>query len=119
MKIAVLKVCFSISLVAGAILSLNAQPQHEGLAPRELQDAYHPELNLSDDKTLLFEQEPKPKTSPDSLSFHSAKSSAISSSALKLKSDNKHPEKDEEDALSFNFLYYIIQEFKITDLVDE
>lgn len=33
----------------------------------------------------------------------------------KMKND-KQAEKNEDDALSFNFLYYIIQKFKISDL---
>jgi hypothetical protein len=28
-------------------------------------------------------------------------------------------EKEEEDALSFNFLYYMIQKFKLSDLIDQ
>ncbi len=28
-------------------------------------------------------------------------------------------EKEEEDALSFNFLYYMIQKFKMSDLIDQ
>ena len=40
----------------------------------------------------------------------------------KTKGKNSEPtktSKTEEDALSFNFLYYIIQKFKISDIVDQ
>jgi hypothetical protein len=40
--------------------------------------------------------------------------------ALKHKADQNRPSSGkEEDALSFNFLYYIIQKFKISDLIDD
>ncbi|MEQ1584773.1 MAG: hypothetical protein ABL895_02770 [Cyclobacteriaceae bacterium] len=34
-------------------------------------------------------------------------------------SESAKASKTEEDALSFNFLYYIIQKFKISDIVDQ
>jgi hypothetical protein len=73
----------------------------------------HQELNLNEDKTLI--SEPELKSSP----AHSAKEVPVSTKTAKPKSDKANPEKEEEDALSFNFLFYIIQKFKISDIVDE
>jgi hypothetical protein len=70
----------------------------------------HPELNLNEDKTLIIEPEQK------STLNHPASKETTPSSKTKPKTN---PEKDEdEDALSFNFLYYIIQKFKYSDIVD-
>ncbi len=74
----------------------------------------HPELNLEDDKTLLLESDgQKP-----SASLPISKEAVSVKQTTKSKSDKAHPDKEEEDALSFNFLYYIIQKFKISDIVD-
>lgn len=32
--------------------------------------------------------------------------------------DKQHPPKDEDSILSFNFLYYIIQKYKLQDIID-
>jgi hypothetical protein len=72
----------------------------------------HQELNLNEDKTLI--SEPELKSSP----AHPPKD-ASSAKAPKAKSDKANSENEEEDALSFNFLFYIIQKFKISDIVDE
>lgn len=72
----------------------------------------HPELNLEDDKTLIYESEQqKPINQPAS------KESVSPVKSSKPKSDKTTAEK-EEDALSFNFLYYIFQKFKYSDIVD-
>jgi hypothetical protein len=70
----------------------------------------HPELNLNEDKTLIIEPEQK-----STLNHPTSKETAPSSKTK----PKTNPEKDEdEDALSFNFLYYIIQKFKYSDIVD-
>ena len=70
---------------------------------------------LREEKPLLYEPEGKSNNS---------KEPSIGPAPAKVKS--KSPEltktpstKTEEDALSFNFLYYIIQKFKISDIVDQ
>ena len=71
----------------------------------------HPELNLHEDKTLISEPEQKA-----TLNHPITKEATPSAKTTRPKSN---PEKDEdEDALSFNFLYYIIQKFKYSDIVD-
>ena len=84
-------------------------------------DPNHSELNLNDDKTLLFEHESKPKgPSKDSVMIHNKPSLITTTPAKSKPSEHKTADsKEEDDALSFNFLYYIIQKFKISDLIDE
>ena len=74
----------------------------------------HPELNLDDDKTLLLESEGQKPSASQPIQ----KEAVIVNKSAKSKSDKAQPDKEEEDALSFNFLYYIIQKFKISDIVD-
>jgi hypothetical protein len=74
----------------------------------------HPELNLDDDKTLLLESEGQKPSSSQPIQ----KEAVTVNKSAKSKSDKAQPDKEEEDALSFNFLYYIIQKFKISDIVD-
>lgn len=122
MKVKFLHLSILLTLLGGAALKASAQAQHEGLSPHELQDPNHSELNLNDDKTLLFDQESKARmTSRDSLVGHSKPSPAQNAQApSKSKGDHSKPfGMDEDDPLSFNFLYYIIQKFKISDLIDE
>ncbi len=77
----------------------------------------HSELNLNDDKTLLMDADGK--ASKSQLTTH--ESTTITNN--KNKSDNStkpsSSEKAEEDPLSFNFLYFIIQKFKVSDIVDD
>ncbi len=71
----------------------------------------HPELNLNEDKILISEPEQK-----STLNHTTSKETAPFVKTTKPKTN---PEKDEdEDALSFNFLYYIIQKFKYSDIVE-
>jgi hypothetical protein len=99
------------------LFSYSAQSQEEsqnGQPVEELKElnASHPELNLDEDKTLILEADHKANTSPAGLAKE-----AIPTKGAKTKEATK-VEKEEEDALSFNFLYYIIQKFKIGDIVD-
>ncbi|MCX8490668.1 MAG: hypothetical protein ORN54_06330 [Cyclobacteriaceae bacterium] len=73
----------------------------------------HPELNLDDDKTLLLESDGQRPSNNHPVS----KEAVTVSKSAKSKTDKTNPDK-EEDAMSFNFLYYIIQKFKISDIVD-
>lgn len=71
--------------------------------------------NFREEKPLLYEPEGKSNNSKEQL---------ISPAPTKAKIKSPEPTKTtatktEEDALSFNFLYYIIQKFKISDIVDQ
>ncbi len=82
----------------------------------------YPELSplqdptLKEDKPLLYE--------PEGKSTQKEQANTPATSSLKPKAKTADPSKsaaskNEEDALSFNFLYYIIQKFKISDIVDQ
>ena len=120
MKVKFLSV--ALSLVSLWLASLSVQAQDKELSPNELLDPNHSELNLNEDKTLLFEHESKPKgTFRDSAMVHDKPAFIAITPSKSKTSEHKssNNSKEEEDALSFNFLYYIIQKFKISDLIDE
>lgn len=99
-----------MALITSASFSLLAQEgtQHANDEAQELNN--HPELNLNEDKTLLIEDSKQSKSQvqshePVSTSAH-AKKPAVN-------------EKKKEDPFSFNFLYFMIEKFKFSDIVDE
>ncbi|NOS92718.1 MAG: hypothetical protein HOP30_12405 [Cyclobacteriaceae bacterium] len=73
----------------------------------------HPELNLNEDKTLLLESTEHQK--PHGVVVTREQAVAKPS---KAKAEKPADKEEEEDALSFNFLYYIISKFKYSDIVD-
>jgi hypothetical protein len=101
---------FALGILAG----FTAQAQEDNPVNNDEKEIHelnsHPELNLNEDKTLLSE--------PDQKSTVNHQPTKEVTPSLKAK-PKSNPEKDEdEDALSFNFLYYIIQKFKYSDIVD-
>ena len=71
MKVKILHFTTAFFLVAGALLSISAKAQHEGLSPGELQDPNHLEYSLNDDKPLLTEHDSKSKgPTRDSIALH-------------------------------------------------
>ncbi len=83
-------------------------------SPEIPSSTHYPEINTTnDDKPLIFELEIK-ASKKDSVQIKIAQPATKSKSDLAKPSSSK-----EDDALSFNFLYYIIQKFKISDLVDD
>lgn len=97
----------------------NAQ---EGTPDNEIPDVINnPELNLSEDKTLLFEPERTVISEKSTQNKEQIVPAHTKNNKQKLgdstpKQTSRNPE---EDALSFNFLYYIIQKFKISDIVEQ
>ncbi len=85
------------------LITLSAQAQEE-LPILELQDPNHRELNLNEDKTLIYD--------------HPGHTSVRDSSKSKGEAQ-KGKGKDEDDTLSFNFLYYMFQKFKMSDMIDQ
>ncbi len=73
----------------------------------------HPELNLNEDKTLLLESTEHQKPHGVAVTREPALAKPT-----KAKTDKSVEKEEEEDALSFNFLYYIISKFKYSDIVD-
>lgn len=104
------------SIAAIFLLALTVKAQDE-LPLLELQDPAHRELNLDEDKTLIYDHPSHLSTVRDS-----TQSASRLVPAKVLKQDtpkNNRKEKDEENALSFNFLYYMFQKFKMSDLIDQ
>ncbi len=66
--------------------------------------------SLNEDMPLLYELENK--------LIRRDSSSIKQSTIIKSKSDQRPSVSSNDDALSFNFLYYIIKKFKISDLID-
>jgi len=123
MKVKILQLTTAFFLVGGALLTVSAYAQHDGVYPGASQDPNHLEYSLTDDKPLLLDHDSKSKgPTRDSIASHNKSFSAIATSSRAKTPD--HPRslngrEEDEDALSFNFLYYIIQKFKISDLIDE
>jgi hypothetical protein len=107
---------FTFLLMTLAFFSASAQ---EGMPNNEIPDPnFNPELNV--EKPLLFE--PERSTSNTEKSSQNKEQISTSSKGGKSKTGDasKNPgTKTEDDALSFNFLYYIIQKFKISDIVEQ
>lgn len=108
---------FTITLMTLMFFSANAQ---EGIPNNEIPDInFYPELQ--GEKPLLFE--PEKSTSNTERTTNQSKDQLIAapkSGKPKTGDGSKNPAaKNEDDALSFNFLYYIIQKFKISDIVEQ
>jgi hypothetical protein len=116
-----LKLNFSYLLVPGVALALAfcnataAYAQEEGIPGYELQDPMHPGIS-NEEKTLLDNEGKSYKTPHDSTAIL-PRLSTQKKTADSVKPSGKP--KDEEDPLSFNFLYYIIQKFKVSDIIDQ
>jgi hypothetical protein len=107
---------FTFLLMTVAFFSASAQ---EGIPNNEIPDPnFHPEL--SEEKPLLFEPERSTSNTEKSLQTKDQSNSPSKGVKAKAGDASKHPAaKTEDDALSFNFLYYIIQKFKISDIVEQ
>lgn len=109
----------SVSFFAGALFFCQPALAQEELpiglpSVGNIQDPN--QLNINEDKPLLYEPA---RTTRDSVSAVPARTnSSIQTSKPKAPHGGK-PSKAEEDALSFNFLYYIIQKFKFSDIIDQ
>lgn len=109
-------------MVFGVVLTLitlaGATPalaQEEGIPGYELQDPVHPGIN-TEEKTLLLDPESRAfRPVRDSIAVRSYSTQKKASEAVKPSGKPRN----EEDPLSFNFLYYIIQKFKASDIIDQ
>jgi hypothetical protein len=113
------KIIFSLSVAAGlGFCSLPVFAQEESQGNAEIQElSSHQELNLNDDKTLIMDADVK--TTKMNSAVRDTPSMSQSSNAKKTEQQQKSTgDKTQEDPISFNFLYYIIQKFKISDIVD-
>lgn len=108
----ILSVCTigCISLFSSEAVAQDGYPLHS------FQEPSYQELNLMEDKPLIYElNEGRSVRTTQNIQRDTTTISAPRAKAQK----KVVPEKKEEDALSFNFLYYIIQKYKTSDIVDQ
>lgn len=108
----------SVGLFTGALFLCLPVFAQEELPPGipavgNLQDPN--QININEDKPLLYEPT---RTTRDSVSVAPARTNSTAPAKPKAPNGGK-TSKAEEDALSFNFLYYIIQKFKFSDIIDQ
>ena len=97
------------------LLAFSAQAQEE-LPIIEGPDPAHRDLNFNEDKTLIYDHPSQNSIIRDSLhvmprTINKVTKPEAPKEALKVR--------NEDDALSFNFLYYMIQKFKLSDLINQ
>ena len=107
------------SFAAVFLLTFSAKAQEE-LPVLEIQDPNHRELNLDEDKTLIYDHPSHTSVTRDSIS---APSRMLTNPVPKAAKPETHKSGrkggEEEDTLSYNFLYYMFQKFKMSDLIDQ
>jgi hypothetical protein len=122
MKIKFSYILKSLIITGVSLLSFASFAQEEGLPSYELQDANNQELNINnEDKALIYEQDIKSSKNTPSESHQNAPiaPTKVKNSDSNKSSSNSANTKEGEDALSFNFLYYIIQKYKSSDIIDQ
>src|SRR5262245_54568 len=112
-----IKVCHLLPSFAAVFLITFSLYAQEGLPPLETSDPAHRELNLDEDKTLIYDQPSHTSVARDTVMLVPRPTTSQQSKAQKPEASKTS--KGEEDALSFNFLYYMIQKFKLSDLIDQ
>lgn len=78
-------------------------------------DPSHREINFSEDKTLIYDQPSHQSGARDSVAVQSR---PVSRTTRPEAPKDQSKGKNEGEVLNFNFLYYMIQKFKMSDLVD-
>ncbi len=103
----------TIILSVSAVSAVFAQ---EGDSLNEIPElnAGYSDPDLQEEKPLLYEPDGKTTVQKDLSPVQQTKING-----KKLESTKTANSKQEDDALSFNFLYYIIQTFKVSDIVDQ
>ena len=108
-----------VSMAAVFLIAFSAQAQEE-LPILETQDPPHRELNLDEDKVLIYDHSNHIWQAKDSVQVGVR---IVASHPAKISKQDAHKgslkEREGEDALSFNFLYYMFQKFKMSDLIDQ
>ena len=91
----------------------------DGLPNPELNGYLYQDTNPYDEKPLLLEGELKNKITRDSAqSIRPTRTPATGTKTASTESRKSAP-RNGDDALNHNFLYYIIQKFKSSDLIEE
>lgn len=98
------------------MLSHDASAQ-DGYPHNNFQEPGYQELNLNEDKPLIYELN---ENRPSRTAVNNSQRDSVATISAKVKAAKKAAtEKKDDDALSFNFLYYIIQKYKASDIVDQ
>ena len=100
------------------ILGLSAQAQEE-LPIIENPDPTHREFNLNEDKILIYDRSNHSSTARDSAQLMMTPRVVPTHTNKAAKPDASKSKEADDDALSFNFLYYMLQKFKLSDLIDQ
>ena len=117
MKLKVSNLLTTITAVLALVYCANAQDE---LPVLETKDPLHRELNLGEDKTLIYDRTNHPQSVKDSLQQQGSRNSPGHNTKMSRPDANRNTAKDaDEDALSFNFLFYMLQKFKLSDLIDQ
>ena len=103
-------------LPAVILLSLTAKAQEE-TPIIEGPDPSHPEVNFNEDKTLIYDQ-PVQHQLPSARDSMIVAPKPVNRVARPEQPREGQKARTEEDALRFNFLYYIIQKYKISDIIE-
>lgn len=98
------------------LLSLTAMAQEE-TPIIEGPDPLHREINFNEDKTLLYDQ-PVQHQQPGVRDSMTVAPKPVNRTARPEMPREGQKPRTEEDALRFNFLYYIIQKYKISDIIE-
>lgn len=101
------------------LLCFSAVAQEE-LQVIETPDPSHRELNLDEDKILIYDHPSHTSVVRDTIQTiqRIAPATHVKSSRAEAGRSAKK-DKEDEEALKFNFLYYMLQKFKLSDLVDQ
>jgi hypothetical protein len=102
-------------LMTGVVSEMRAQDEVPG---PDLNSIYTPDPNEYDEKPLLYEPEGS-RNSRNTIDSSSAKSPALTPTKKPPMPAELKKSKEESDPLNFNFLFYIIQKFKSSDLMME
>jgi len=114
----------STVIVFISLLSFAAFAQDEGQTSNELQDPNHQFQNSvnDEDKTPVYEHDSKSSKNISSETHQSTVTPTKPKNAEAHKPApvaNSSNTKEGDDALSFNFLFYIIQKYKFSDIIDQ
>lgn len=98
------------------LLSLTAMAQEESPII-EGPDPVHREINFDEDKTLHYDQ-PLQNQQPGVRDSVTLAPKPVSRTIRTEATREGQKPRTEDDALRFNFLYYIIQKYKISDIIE-
>lgn len=96
----------------GSLLTIES-PAQEDFPTNNFQEPGFQDLNPKDDKPLIYE-------GPEGARVVNMQRDSVQAASKVRNGSKKHSaDSKEKDALSFNFLYYIIQKYKFSDIVDQ